>query len=36
MAKKMKFSIYRYNPDTDTKPYYQDYEVELGEHDKNY
>ena len=34
MAKKMKFSIYRYNPDTDTKPYYQDYEVELGEHDK--
>ena len=34
MAKKMKFSIYRYNPDTDAKPYYQDYEVELGEHDK--
>lgn len=24
----MKFSIYRYNPDTDSKPYMQDYEIE--------
>jgi succinate dehydrogenase / fumarate reductase iron-sulfur subunit len=31
--KKMKFSIYRYNPETDKKPYYQDYEVELDAHD---
>ena len=29
----MKFSIYRYNPETDKKPYYQDYEVELDAHD---
>jgi succinate dehydrogenase / fumarate reductase iron-sulfur subunit len=34
MAKKVKFSIYRYNPEKDAKPYYQDYEVEVGEHDK--
>lgn len=34
MSKKIKFSIYRYNPDKDAKPYYQDYEVEVGEHDK--
>ena len=27
----MKFSIYRYNPDTDKKPYMQDYDVELHE-----
>lgn len=33
MAKTMKFSIYRYNPETDTKPYYQNYSIELGEHD---
>ena len=25
----MKFRIYRYNPDTDTKPYMQDYDLEL-------
>ncbi|MBY0379838.1 MAG: succinate dehydrogenase iron-sulfur subunit [Burkholderiales bacterium] len=31
--KQMKFSIYRYNPSIDKKPYYQDYEVELGEQD---
>lgn len=29
----MKFSIYRYNPETDAKPYYQDYEVELAKED---
>lgn len=34
MANKIKFSIYRYNPEKDTKPYYQDYEIEVGEHDK--
>jgi succinate dehydrogenase / fumarate reductase iron-sulfur subunit len=34
MNKKMKFSIYRYNPEVDNKPYYQDYEVELEAHDK--
>lgn len=34
MSKKIKFSIYRYNPDKDAKPYYQDYEIEVGEHDK--
>jgi succinate dehydrogenase / fumarate reductase iron-sulfur subunit len=28
-----KFSIYRYNPEVDTKPYYQDYEVELAKED---
>lgn len=30
----MKFSIYRFNPEVDKKPYYQDYEVEIDEHDK--
>ncbi|MFM8390967.1 MAG: 2Fe-2S iron-sulfur cluster-binding protein, partial [Methylophilaceae bacterium] len=25
----MKFSIYRFNPDTDKEPYMQDYEIEL-------
>jgi len=30
----MKFSIYRYNPDTDKKPYMQDYEIELQEGDQ--
>jgi len=31
--RKMKFSIYRYNPETDSKPYYKDYEVELEDQD---
>ena len=30
----MKFSIYRYNPDKDDKPYMQDYEVELQPSDR--
>lgn len=30
----MKFSIYRYNPDVDKKPYMQDYEIELQEGDQ--
>jgi succinate dehydrogenase / fumarate reductase iron-sulfur subunit len=30
----MKFSIYRYDPDTDAKPYMQDYDVELESSDK--
>lgn len=34
MSKKIKFSIYRYNPEKDAKPYFQDYEVEAGDHDK--
>ena len=25
----MKFRIYRYNPDTDTAPYMQDYELDI-------
>ena len=25
----MKFRIYRYNPDTDAKPYMQDYDLDL-------
>ncbi len=29
----MKFSIYRFNPDVDKKPYMQDYDVELDESD---
>jgi len=29
----VKLSIYRYNPETDAKPYYQDYEVELAKED---
>ncbi len=33
MTNKIKFSIYRYSPETDNKPYYKDYEIELGEHD---
>lgn len=32
-ARKMKFSIYRYNPETDNQAYYQDYIVEIGVHD---
>jgi succinate dehydrogenase / fumarate reductase, iron-sulfur subunit len=30
----MRFSIYRYNPDTDSKPYMQDYDVELAPTDR--
>lgn len=30
----MKFSIYRFNPDADKKPYMQDYEVELQDGDQ--
>lgn len=33
-ANKVKISIYRYNPETDAKPYYKDYQVELDAHDK--
>jgi len=29
----MRFSIYRYNPETDARPYMQDYEVEIGPQD---
>src|SRR3990167_8924469 len=29
----MKLSIYRYNPEKDSKPYYQDYEVEVAKED---
>jgi succinate dehydrogenase / fumarate reductase iron-sulfur subunit len=29
----MRFSIYRYNPEIDTKPYMQDYDVDLKEYD---
>ncbi len=32
--KKMKFSIYRYNPEVNSKPYYKDYEIEIDAHDK--
>ncbi len=31
--RKMKFSIYRYNPETNKNPYYQDFEVELAKED---
>lgn len=31
--KKMRFSIYRYNPETGDKPWMQDYEVEIGPKD---
>lgn len=34
MNKKMKFSIYRYNPEVDTQPYYQDIEIEVTNLDK--
>lgn len=34
MSKKIKFSIYRFNPEVDKKPYYQDVEVELDDLDK--
>ena len=30
----MKFSIYRYNPETDAKPYMQDYDIVLEPTDK--
>lgn len=30
----MKFSIYRYNPETDAKPYMQDYDLELAPTDR--
>ena len=30
----MKFSIYRYNPETDAKPYMQDYDLELASTDR--
>jgi succinate dehydrogenase / fumarate reductase iron-sulfur subunit len=33
-TRKMKFSIYRYDPDKDAKPYMQDYEVTLQHTDK--
>jgi hypothetical protein len=32
--RRMKFSIYRYNPDKDAKPYMQELEVELLPTDK--
>lgn len=31
----MKFSIYRFNPETDEKPYMQDFEVDIKEHNCN-
>jgi succinate dehydrogenase / fumarate reductase iron-sulfur subunit len=31
--KTIKVSIYRYNPEIDNNSYYQDYDVEIGEHD---
>src|SRR5688572_26154900 len=31
--KTMRFSIYRYNPETDTKPYYKNYEVSIAPED---
>lgn len=34
MSRTKRFSIYRYNPEVDAKPYYQDYEVTLDAHDK--
>ncbi|MBP9743418.1 MAG: succinate dehydrogenase iron-sulfur subunit [Burkholderiales bacterium] len=34
MSKQVKFSIYRYNPETDSKPYYQNLEIELDDLDK--
>ena len=34
MSKKMRFSIYRYNPEVNAKPYYQDLEIELDDLDK--
>lgn len=34
LSKTIRLSIYRYNPEIDKKPYYQDYSVEVDEHDK--
>lgn len=34
MSKKIELSVYRYNPEYDTKPYYKNYQVEIDEHDK--
>ena len=34
MARTLKFQIYRYDPDKDTKPYMQDVTVQLKETDK--
>ena len=34
MAKQMKFSVYRYNPDVDKKPYMQDYDIALQDEDQ--
>ncbi|NCX45294.1 MAG: succinate dehydrogenase iron-sulfur subunit, partial [Betaproteobacteria bacterium] len=34
MSKTLRFSIYRYDPDKDTKPYMQDLEVSLQASDK--
>ncbi len=31
--KKLRLSIYRYNPEVDNKPYYQDYEIATDDHD---
>jgi succinate dehydrogenase / fumarate reductase iron-sulfur subunit len=33
-TKTMRFSVYRYNPDIDTAPYMQDYDIELESSDK--
>ena len=30
----MQFSIFRYNPERDKKPYMQDFEIELGPTDR--
>lgn len=34
MAKKMRFSIYRFNPEVDKKPYMQDYEIAMEDSDQ--
>ena len=34
MTRRMKFSIYRYDPDKDARPYMQDYDVELKDTDR--
>jgi succinate dehydrogenase / fumarate reductase iron-sulfur subunit len=34
VAKQMKFSVYRYNPDVDKKPYMQDYDIALEDEDQ--
>lgn len=31
----MRFSIYRYNPETDSKPYMKNYELEIPHHGEN-